>query len=295
MVFRKLSPVLLAGALLVGLASCGDDDEATTDTAAAPAASAGDTTAPATGGDVGEFTPITDDTLTVVTSLPGPGFWNGDDPESIEGGFEFEMAKAIQAKLGLANLEVRNENFDSIVTGAVTDYDIALSQVTITDERATVVDFSEPYFESQQGILVNAGTTVETIDDAKALKWAVQTGTTGETLVTTKLLPTEEAQPFQDLAAAFAALQAGQVDAVAMDTAIVLGQAANSGGVLEVAAQFAQPDGPDQYGAIYPKGSPNKPTLDAIIAGLQEDGSLAAFGEEWLTVDPGDITTLELS
>jgi polar amino acid transport system substrate-binding protein len=293
-VFRKLSAVLVAGVLVAGLAACGDDDEETTDTTTAPAGTGGDTSAPATGAPAGDFTPVTEDTLTVVTSLPGPGFWNGDDPESIDGGFEFEMAKAIQAELGLANLEVRNENFDSIVTGAVTDYDIALSQVTITDERAEVVDFSEPYFESQQGILVNAGTTVETVDDAKALKWAVQTGTTGEILVTTKLLPTEEAQPFQDLSAAFAALQAGQVDAVAMDTAIVLGQAANSGGALEVAAQFAQPDGPDQYGAIYPKGSPNKPTLDAIIAGLEEDGSLATFGEEWLTVDPGDITTIEL-
>ena len=174
------------------------------------------------------------------------------------------------------------------------DYDIALSQVTITDERAKVVDFSAPYFESQQGILVKAGTPVNNLDDAKKLKWAVQTGTTGELLINDKLKPTQEAQPFQDLSAAFAALQAGQVDAVAMDTAIVLGQAANSNGKEEVPAQFTQPGGPDKYGAIYPKGSTNKAAIDALIAGFISDGSITKWANQWLTKDPGNLTTITL-
>ena len=61
------------------------------------------------------FTPVAADTLTVVTSLPGPGFWNGTDPNKIKAGYEYEMAKALQAKLGLKSLKVRNENFDTIV------------------------------------------------------------------------------------------------------------------------------------------------------------------------------------
>jgi polar amino acid transport system substrate-binding protein len=79
-----------------------------------------------------------------------------------------------------------------------------------------------------------------------------------------------------------------------MDTAIVLGQAAQSNGLLEVAAQFTQPGGADQYGAIYPEGSPNKPALDAVIQSLIDDGSVARFAERWLTKDPGNLTTIEL-
>lgn len=281
---RHIAATLLAGSLLVGLAACGSDSNG---------GSAATTTATTTAGG-GSFTPITADTLTVVTSLPGPGFWNGEDPDAITGGLEYEMAKALQAKLGMKNLKVRNENFDAIVTGAVKDYDIALSQVTITDDRAKVVDFSPPYFESQQGILVKAGTKVATVDDAKKLKWAVQTGTTGELLINEKLKPTQEAQPFQDLSAAFAALDAGQVDAVAMDTAIVLGQAANSNGKQEVAAQFTQPGGPDKYGAIYPKDTKNKAVFDAAISGFISDGSVAKWASQWLTKSPSDLTTITL-
>ncbi len=279
--FRHVTAALLAGALVIGLAACGSDD---TSSGATTTAAAG--TLP--------FKPVTADTLTVVTSLPGPGFWNGTDPAEITGGVEFEMAKAIQAKLGLKNLKVRNENFDTIVTGAVKDYDIALSQVTITDERAAVVDFSGAYFESQQGILTRADTKVATIEEAKALKWAVQTGTTGELLINTTLKPTTEAQPFQDLAAAFTALEAGQVDAVAMDTAIVLGQAAGSDGKLAVPAQFTQPGGPDKYGAIFPKGSENKATLDAIILSFLADGSLDKWATQYLTKSPTDLTTITI-
>lgn len=290
MVFRKLSAVLLAGTLVAGLAACGDDDEEATDTtAAAPAATAGDTTAPAGGG--GEFTPVTADTLTVVTSLPGPGFWNGDDPESIEGGYEYEIALAMQERLGMANLEIVNVSFDQLVAGQVGDFDVALSQVTITDERKQVVDFTEPYFESDQGVLVKAGTAVATLDDAKALQWAVQSGTTGETFVSDDLQPESEAQVFQDLSAAFAALDAGQVDAVMMDTAIVLAQAKESGGSQEVAAQFKTGE---QYGGILPKGSANAGAINAVITELKDDGSLGTFAEEWLGGDPTSVPVLDV-
>ena len=111
---RNIAVTLLAGALLLGLAACGSDNKSSG--ATTTAASGGATTTAAAGG--GTFTPITADTLTVVTNLPGPGFWNGDDPSNITGGLEYEMAKAMQAKLGMKNLKVRNENFDAIVRPA---------------------------------------------------------------------------------------------------------------------------------------------------------------------------------
>jgi polar amino acid transport system substrate-binding protein len=280
----------MAGALTLGLVACGSDDNGGSSSSSDVTSACGEIKVDKVDG----FAPIKSGTLTVVTSLPGPGFWNGDSPEKLTSGYEFCIAQAMKQAFGLDKLAVRNENFDAIVTGAVKDYDIALSQVTITDDRAKVVSFSEPYFESQQGILTNKGTTVTNVDDAKKLQWAVQTGTTGELLINQKLKPTKEAQPFQDLAAAFAALSAGQVDAVAMDTAIVLGQAANSNGAQVVSAQFAQPGGPDKYGAVFPKDSKNIAAVNSVLKNLTSNGMAAQFGTKNLSADPGNLTTIDL-
>lgn len=280
MALRKLGAVLLVGALATGLTACGDDDDEADDTAAG-------TTDPATG-DV-QFTPVTEDTLRVVTSLPAPGFWNGDDPAAITGGYEYDIAVALQERLGLSDLEVVNVSFDQLVAGQVGEFDVALSQVTITDERREVVDFTEPYFESDQGVLVSEGTEVETVEDAQALQWGVQSGTTGADYIADVLQPDQEAQVFQDLSAGFAALEAGQVDAFMMDTAIVLSQASESGGAQEVVAQFKTGE---EYGGILPKGSENAEAINTILEELEADGSLSEFAEEWLGGDPSAIPVL---
>ena len=109
-----------------------------------------------------------------------------------------------------------------------------------------------------------------------------------------KLKPDTEAQGFQDLAAGFAALQAGQVEAVAMDTAIVLGEAASSKGALDVVAQFAQEGGPDKYGALFPKGSTNVDAVNTLLKNAKDSGLLAQFQEINLTKDPGTIPVIQL-
>lgn len=277
MAFRKFGAVLVAGALFASLAACGDDDSAETSNTTEGAASSGN------------FTPVTDDTLTVVTSLPAPGFWNGDDPNNITGGYEYEIAKALQERLNLGKLKVNNVSFDQLVAGQVGDFDVALSQVTITDERKQVVDFTEPYFESDQGVIVKTGTKVDDVDEARALQWGVQSGTTGADYLTTTLKPEKEPQVFQDLAAGFAALEAGQVDAFMMDTAIVLAQASESGGSEEVAAQFKTGE---EYGGILPKGSTNADAINTILTELKDDGSLSDFAKQWLGGDPSAVPVL---
>jgi polar amino acid transport system substrate-binding protein len=282
--FRKLGVTLFAGALLAGLVACGDDDDAATEDTS-------DTTE-AESGAAADFTPVTEDTLTVVTSLPAPGFWNGDDPSAITGGYEYDIALALQEALGMGDLEIVNVSFDALVAGQVGDFDVALSQVTITDERKQVVDFTESYFASDQGVIVQAGTEVATVEDARALQWGVQSGTTGADYVADTLQPEQEAQVFQGLDAGFAALEAGQVDAFMMDTAIVLAQAAESNGTQEVAAQFKTGE---EYGGILPEGSEgsaNADAINAVLTELEDDGSLAEFAEEWLGGDPSAVPVL---
>ena len=281
---RKFGAILAGGALVAALAACGSDNSGSS--SATTAGGSGTTAAGAA-----SFKPIKAGTLTVVTSLPGPGFWNGSesDPSKLTSGYEYDIAHAMQQKLGLANIEVRNENFDAIVAGQAGQFDIALSQVTITDERKKVVDFTEPYFDSDQGVLVKTGTKVPDLAAAKKLVWGVQTGTTGADYVNDTVKPDKPAQPFVQLADGFTALQAGQVDAFMMDVPIVLSEASTSGGKLDVAAQFKTGE---QYGGILPKGSTNMAAFDAIIKGLKDDGSLTKFAAANLGGDPSKVPVI---
>ncbi len=310
---RKFAILATAAMFAAGVAACGSSskssssNDSTTSVGAAtttPGASTTPTTAlakidcngtSAYVTDIGaasDFKPVTPDTLTVVTSLPGPGFFEGSDtdPTKITSGYEYDIAKAMQQAFGLSKLVIRNENFDSITAGTVTNYDIALSQISITCDRAKVVKFSIPYFQSNQGVLVNTdgGPTVATLADAKKIQWGVQVSTTAVDLLN-KIKPDKDPKVFQQLPDAYAALQAKQVDAILIDTAINLGEAARSNGKFKVISQFSQTGGPDQYGAILPKDSTNAGAVNAVFKNLEDSGQLAQLAKTDLTADPGTL------
>ncbi|MCU1391637.1 MAG: extracellular solute-binding protein family 3 [Ilumatobacteraceae bacterium] len=324
MKMRKYAAFAVAG--VVVLAACGSDKKTETTTAVttavttaattsastaattAPttATSGGDTTTPASGavsstpaGGTIDCKPVKAGVLSVVTSLPGPNFWgttNAEvDPDAIKSGIEYDMANDIAAKCGL-KMEFRNEGFDALVAGqiAADSYDIALSQVTITDDRAKVVDFSVGYFKSDQGLLVKKGTVVKTWDDVKKLKIGVQASTTAEYYFTSGEVPgwsLDGVKSYPDLSSAYAALNAGQVDGIVIDTPINLGQASQSGGKLEVVGQFKTGE---EYGAIFGKGNGKKAIFDPIIQGLIDDGTVNSLIAKYLGGDPTTVPFIDV-
>jgi polar amino acid transport system substrate-binding protein len=283
-----LITIVVAGGLV--LAACGSSSDEGGGTTAGTEAGAG--------GETKDCQPVKDGVLSVVTSLPGPNFWGTKaaevDPDSIKSGIEYDLATDIAKACGL-EMEFRNENFDAIVAGQVAEdsYDISLSQVTITDDRKKVVDFSVPYFKSDQGLLVRKGTTAATWDDVKKMKIGVQASTTAEYyfLEVPEWKLDSDPQSFPDLTSAYEALSSGQVDGVVIDTPINLGQASQSNGELEVVAQFSTGE---EYGAIYPKGSPKKAVFDEIIQGLNDDGTVTALIAEYLGGDPSTVPYIEV-
>jgi len=243
-----------------------------------------------------DFKPVTPDTLTVVTSLPGKGFFDGSesDPTKITGGYEYDIAKAMQTAFGLKNLVIRNENFDAIVAGTVAKYDVAFSQISITCDRAKVVKFSIPYFQSNQGVLTNTGgPSITTLAEAKKVQWGVQVSTTAIDLLK-KISPDKSVKQFPQLGDVYAALQAKQIDAVLIDTAINLGEAAQSNGKFQVVSQFAQTGGPDQYGAILPKDSTNAGAINAVLKNLEDSGQLTQLEKTDLSADPGTLPLINV-
>lgn len=224
-----------------------------------------------------ELEPATAGVLTVQTSLPSPAWWRGDSPEAVDGGFEYCMAANIAHRAGLSEVKVDNVSFDALVAGQTDDFDLALAQITITDERKEAADFSEPYFSSDVGVLVkkDSGITADNIQD-KVLGAAA--GTTAVTLLEEEIQP-KEVKTFSDTDSMVQAVASGQIDAAIQDTAIMLGFAKGSGGVLEVVGQYTTGE---EYGAIYPKGSAAGQTINEIIEQMKSDGTTDALGEAWL-------------
>lgn len=288
---RRTTAVLIALLAMVSLlAACGSDKKTSGTTTAA----AGGSTTTSGAAKYGTFKPAKEGQFTVQVSLPAPGWWNGSDPASLNGGFEWAMAQEIGKRLGFDKVVIDNVGFDALVagqTGGPEKFDLALSEITITPARAKVVDFTTDYFSADQGVMVNTGTSV-TQANLKDLQWGVQTGTTGQTFVTDKIKPKKEAKAFDDLATLFQALQAGTIDAIMMDTVIVLPQAGKQN--AEVPAQFKTNE---LYGGIVPKGSSNLATINKVIEEMKTDGTLDKFSAQYLKPefkgDPKNVPYLD--
>lgn len=247
----------------------------------------------------GEFdlSPVTAGVLTVRTTLPAPGWWNGDTPQSVRSGYEYCMAANIAYRSGLDRVKVQNAPFPEIVSGRARNFDLALAQITITPERSRVADFSPPYLSSTLGVLIRDGEDIDE-DTIRDVRIGVAEGTTGEEFVERRIRPREPVTPFANDPAMVEALEDGRIDAVVHDTTILLPYLQEREGSVRLLGQYRTDQG---YGALYPKGSPEKNELDRIIRQLIDDGTLAklsavylgaAFGQDparipYLTVDGG--------
>jgi polar amino acid transport system substrate-binding protein len=236
-------------------------------------------------GEAGSITldPVTDGVLTVQTNLPSPGWWKGETPDSINGGYEYCLAANIAHRAGLDTVKVENVSFDALVAGQTQDFDIAMAQISVTPEREEVVTFSAPYFDSNLGVLASADAGV-TEADVRDRSIGVQLGTTAVDWTQGQLKPTSDPQVFQDTTSMVTAVSSGVVDVAVQDTAIMLGFAKNSGGTLEVVGQY---ESGEHYAAIYPKGSANGDTMNEAIEAMRADGSLDELSASWLGPELG--------
>jgi ABC-type amino acid transport substrate-binding protein len=227
--------------------------------------------------------------LSVRPDLPAPGWWNGDSPDTIKDGFEYCMAANMAYRAGLDRVIVVNRSFAQVLTGHAQGFDIALSQITITDERRKVVDFTHPYYSSDQGVLVKAGFKVDK-NSIKKLRLAVEQGTTTFDYVMDHIKPVQTPRVFPQTAPMFAALAAGQVDVVLYDTPTVLARAKQSHGAFQVAGRY---DMGEKWGGLVNKGSPNLAVFNKLIDDFKNDGTLQRLTETYLTpglgVDPAKL------
>jgi polar amino acid transport system substrate-binding protein len=250
MATRARKTTLAAGALLLAaaLVGCGGGD--------------GGGGGGAGGGD--ELELVSPGTLTVCSDIPYPPF------EFEKGGqytgFDMDIMKEVASGLDL-ELTVKDSSFDGLQSGLSlnsSQCDIVASAMTITEQREENIDFTEPYYDSKQSLLVPAGSDVKSIQDLAGKRVGVQQGTTGKTYTEENAPGSAEVVSFPSDAEMYAAIQAGQVDALLQDLPVNLSHTED--GEYEIVEEY---DTDEQYGfAVREEGSEN--LLKAVNEQLKE-------------------------
>lgn len=253
------------GATLM-VAACGGQQEATNPSASsAPAGEA------ASGG-----------SLKVGTEPAFPPF-ESQGPGGELVGFDIDLFNAIGEHANL-DIEFQSLPFDGLIpalqSGSV---DAAISSMTITEERAKTVSFSRPYFKAGLAIAVQEGSTdVETLEDLKDKRIAVQIGTTGAEQAAT--IPGAKITTFDSAPLALQELANGNVDAVINDAPVTL-DAIASGNIkgLKVVGQLLTEE---YYGIALPKDSPNVEVINQALQALIADGTYSEIYQKWFKAEP---------
>jgi len=262
------------------LAACGGSDSASDTTAAA-------------GGSGNECTTgktLAEGTLTIGTGNPAFSPWvENDAPESGEG-FEAAVAYAVAAAMGFDNANVAwvRTSFDEAVQPGAKNFDFNLQQYSITEERKQTVSFSDPYYSTNQAIVGyadSAAVGATTVEALKELKFGVQSGTTSLQFLVDNIAPTTEPYVYDDNAAAKAALEAKQIDAIVVDlpTALYISAVEIEGST--VIGQFPASDGmaPDQFGLVFDLDNPLVDCVNVALQSIKDSGELATIEQTWLS------------
>ena len=199
---RILTP-LTAAVLALSLAACGSDsDEAPETTSSLTVVNAGK--------------------LTVCSDVPYAPF-EIEDASAPSGfsGFDVDIVQFVADELDL-ELNIVPTAFGPIQSGAALNAgqcDLGASAITINDERKPNLDFSDPYFESEQSLLVPTGSDIESIADLDGRKVGVQDATTGQEFANENA-EGADVVAFADDGKMFLALKAESVDALLQDIGV---------------------------------------------------------------------------
>jgi polar amino acid transport system substrate-binding protein len=220
------------------------------------------------------------ETLTVGSDIPYPPFEEGKAPNYK--GFDIGLMEAIGENIG-REVEFEDTSFDTIFRDlAQGKFDAVASATTITDEREKTVDFTNPYYRSEQAILVKQGGTIDSVEGLKGATVGVQQGTTGEEFTDEKA-EAGEVRPYPQGPDAVAALRAGTVDAVVIDIPVAENAAEAEPGV-EISAAIPTEE---EYGFVVKQGDTE--LLEELNEGLKEamdDGTYKMIYEKWFKHEP---------
>ena len=200
-------------------------------------------------------------------------------------GFDIDVAKYIVSYIFKSNDESLiefiplkpSERITALNTGKV---DILVATLSINERRKEVIDFSKPYFESGQALMVPNGSRIYAIDQLNNKPVAVVLGTTGEKTVRT-FAPNAISVGAINYKEAFELLKNGAVEAILADDSLLYGIMADNPGYKILSARYTK----EYYAVGVRKEKENeklKNQIDSAIEKMKNTGALQKINSKWI-------------
>ncbi len=222
--------------------------------------------------------------LTIGVEIGYPPFEDFANDGVTPIGYDIDFANALGEKLGLEVVFI-NTAWDGIFQGIGVNYDIVISAVTITEERKDSMDFSDPYIDNYQAVVVRADSDlkIENFLDLEGLALAVQKETTSDILISdyisTGSLNSTVAQN-EKVITCFTQLDNQEIDAVVVDSTVADGQVGKYPEKYKIA--YLDKSEAEQFGVAIKKGNAAlQAAINEAIAELKEEGFLQENTEYW--------------
>lgn len=263
---HKLVAALAATVLAAGLAGCAESTE--------PQGESSKT----------GISLVNEGKLTACTHLPYKPYQFSQDGKTV--GFEVDLADLLAEELGVEQ-QVVDTPWGGIISGE--DFntgkcDIAYGGATITEERKKAVDFTKPYTEVKQSLLVKKDSGLTGLEKLSGKRVGVQQDTTGAIYAEkNKKKYGYEIVVFEDYGLLTTAVRTGQVDASIADSG-VLEYYVTQHPDTEIGASY---ETGEQLGMMVKKG--NKPMLDLlnkVLDKAKEDGTFDRLYKKWFGMEP---------
>ena len=257
----RFAAIAAVAALGLVLGACGDDDDS----------SSSDTTEQSGGGGGSSK-------LVICSDIPyAPMEMEATTEKTPSGytGFDIDLVQKF-ADDAKKTLEVKVTPFDGIFAAMdAGSCDAVVSSVSITDERKANMDFSDPYFDAEQSVMVTKAneSKFKTLADLAGKNIGVQSGTTGEEYVNSNKPDGATVTALPGAAELFAALEAGTIDAIVQDYPINAYRTTQDSNF--VITEKISTD--EQYGMAVKKG--DTATLDLLNKGLEKAKSDGTYDE----------------
>ncbi|GAB3618952.1 basic amino acid ABC transporter substrate-binding protein [Glutamicibacter endophyticus] len=212
--------------------------------------------------------------LTVCSDIPYEPFEFTKDGKIV--GLDIDLANEIAKDLDL-EASIVDSSFDAIESGLFsTQCDLAMSSLSITEERKGNMDFSNPYLDDDLMLIARKGSGITDLESAKGKRVAVQQATTGESYGQDNDM---ETVAYDDSGLQLQALISGQIDA-ALGNQSVMGYAIKDIDDIEIVDEFSTGE---QLGIAAAKGNTELvEKVNATLSRLEESGDLAKITEKWL-------------
>lgn len=272
--------------LVLAAAACAPESDGDSSSAADPS----DTSSPSAQACAIDSLPLkTAGQLTIGTDSPAYDPWFANNDPSNGEGFESAVAYAVAEQLGFSEDQVTwvKVPFNTSYAPGAKKFDFDINQVSITPERAQVVDFSDGYYQAAQAVIAlkgTAGAEAASLDDLEDLRLGAQTGTTSLTAIRDIIEPEADPLVFEDTNAAKQALQNDQVDAILADLPTAFYISAVEIPKSVIVGQFQPETGEqEEFGMLFEKGSELVPCVNEALSALREDGTLGQIEQQWLS------------